>query len=52
MEIYIIDMTALCNDIICNLFDNGLIVNGEENFEEVRDILMFYLAQIAALQIG
>lgn len=51
MQNYIIDLNALCNEIICNLYDNNLIVNGEENFNSVKSVLLFHLEQIDAIKI-
>jgi len=51
MKHYIIDLEDLCDDIICNLYDSDLIVDGVENFDNVRDVLLYHLSQIRALQL-
>ena len=51
MKHYIIDLEDLCDDIICNLYDSDLIVDGVENFDNVRDVLLHHLSQIRALQL-
>lgn len=51
MKTYIIDLEKLCNNIILNLHEAGLIGLDSESVEVARGILMFYLSNIEALQL-
>ncbi len=51
MENYIIDLNQLCNDIILNLHESGLINLDSESIEISRNVLMFHLSHIDALQL-
>lgn len=51
MKTYIIDLNKLCNDIILDLHEAGLIELEPQSIEIVRGILLSYLTNIEALQL-
>lgn len=51
MNTYIIDLEKLCNDILLDFFEEGLIDLDSKSVEVAKGILMFHLANIEALQL-
>lgn len=51
MKNYIIDLEKLCNDILLDFYEAGLIDLDSKSVEVAKGILMFHLSNIEVLQL-